>query len=31
MLVKGFRGDIAVSYSNYKKFSTESRIVSVGQ
>ena len=31
MLVKGYRGDIAVSYSNYKKFSADSRVVSVGQ
>jgi len=31
LLVKGFRGDIEISYSNYRKFSTESRIVSVGQ
>jgi hypothetical protein len=31
MLVKGYRGDIEISYSNYKKFSTESRVVSVGQ
>ena len=31
LLVKGFRGDIEISYSNYKKFSTESRIVSMGQ
>ena len=31
LLVKGFRGEIEISYSNYKKFSTESRVVSVGQ
>jgi hypothetical protein len=31
LLVKGFRGSIEISYSNYKKFSTESRVVSVGQ
>ncbi|MGA3016211.1 MAG: hypothetical protein ABSF62_03760 [Bryobacteraceae bacterium] len=31
LLVKGFRGEIEISYSNYKRFSTESRVVSVGQ
>lgn len=31
LLVKGFRGDIEISYSNYRKFSTESRVVSMGQ
>ena len=31
MLVKGYRGAIEISYSNYKKFSAESRVLSVGQ
>jgi hypothetical protein len=31
LLVKGYRGDIEISYNNYKKFSAESRVVSVGQ
>ncbi len=31
LLVKGYRGDIEISYSNYKRFSAESRVVSVGQ
>src|ERR1017187_932681 len=31
LLVKGYRGDIEIGYSNYKRFSTESRVVSVGQ
>jgi len=31
LLVKGFRGQIEIAYSNYRKFSTESRIVSMGQ
>src|ERR1039458_429056 len=31
LLVKGFRGEIEIGYSNYRKFSTESRVVSMGQ
>lgn len=31
LLVKGYRGDIEISYSNYKKFSTDSRVVTMGQ
>src|ERR1017187_1074322 len=31
MLVKGFRGEIEIGYSDYRKFSTESRVVSIGQ
>ena len=31
LLVKGFRGEIEIGYSNYKKFTAESRVVSVGQ
>lgn len=31
MLVKGFTGDVDLSYSGYKKFVTDSRIVSVEQ
>src|ERR1039457_6844505 len=31
LLVKGYRGDIEIGYSNYKRFSTESRVVSMGQ
>jgi hypothetical protein len=31
LLVKGYRGDIDISYSNYRKFSTESHVVSMGQ
>jgi hypothetical protein len=31
MLVKGYRGDFTLSYSNYRKFSAESRVITTGQ
>jgi len=31
LLVKGYRGDFDISYSSYRKFSTESHVVSMGQ
>jgi hypothetical protein len=31
LLVKGFRGELEIDYSNYRKFSAESRVVSISQ